>query len=835
MISRAAAVLLFLAIRSAAASADSFLHAKTLEDSGKNAEARPAFEQIVREKSAKPGDQALALVELSRMDLSAGSYTASVARGQDAASRLYTLKDFTSQGNVLTITGLARMYSGNYEAALSDFETALKISRDTADRKQEVTRLNNIGNVLYFQGRYADALEVLQGAMKLVDHAGSEDWSAARRQLTAANIAIVYQSLGQYDRALDTYSGISAFSDDFKPQERAQLLSNMGALYRRLGDPVKAMETYRAAQQLYRQRGLKRGEIAVLNNIGTAQALDMHQLEAAVGTFDEALRLAADSNDRLVGLQSLLFRAEALYRLRRLKASRGDFEKASALADAIHASEEKWKALYGLAQLARQDGDSKQAVSMLREAVGIIESLRGSGPAGLLGGFLADKRQVYDLLIGELAGGTNPDPEDIFRTMELSRARTLQDLTKASGAVVSLAQTGRTLPDDSVLVEYWLGDDSLVALWVSHRKSGVVFKRERSGLRAALRNFHSKLGDSTAIDWEGPAASVAEELLGGREGALSKQLSNPGSKNLIIVPDREISLIPVDALPLPGTSGLRVLDRYAVSYLPAASLLHGQGPRRSVFPFWRRTVLALGDPAPNTAAGSFAMPSARDARRLPFAAAEVRSVAEIVGGRVSLFTGSEASKENLKRGLRSGFPIVHLATHAFTDPEDSARSYILLAGASRSQGYDYLFLNEIRNLKLPGVDLVTLSACETETGKLVEGEGTASFSRAFLGAGARAVITSLWPVADKPAAELMDRFYSAMASGTPAAESLRRAKSELAAAGYQHPFYWAAFVLNGEPGLAAPLVLGWTVILGGVFGTAGVSLLVWSWIKRRQN
>lgn len=407
-------MLIILVARVSATGPDTFQRARALEDAGKAAEARTAFEQIIREKSSTPAGRALALTELSRLDLSSGNYAGSIARGRDAAARFMSLKDFAGQGNALTITGLARMYAGEYEAALSDFDAALKISRDTSDRKQEVTRLNNIGNVLFFQGRYADALDVLQSAMKLVDQSGREEWTGARRQLTAANIAIVYQGVGQYDRALDTYSGIRAFSDDFKPQERAQLLSNMGALYRRLGDPVKAMETYRAAQMLYRQHGLKRGEIAVLNNIGIAQALDLHQLETAIGAFDEALRLAVESNDRLAGLQSLLFRAEALYRMQRLEASHQDFETASALANELHAPEEKWKALYGLARLARDNGDAKHAVPQLREAIGIIESLRGAGPGGLLGGFLADKRQVYDLLIGELAKGSNPDPEEIF-------------------------------------------------------------------------------------------------------------------------------------------------------------------------------------------------------------------------------------------------------------------------------------------------------------------------------------------------------------------------------------------------------------------------------------
>src|SRR5205807_2640281 len=105
----------------------------------------------------------------------------------------------------------------------------------------------------------------------------------------------------------------------------------------------------------------------------------------------------------------------------------------------LHAGEETWKALHGLAQLAVRAGDHEHAVALLNQAVSAIESLRGAGPANLRSGFLADKRQVYDLLIQELAANPQPDAGAIFRAMELSRSRSLQD-RKETGAPLSLPQ-----------------------------------------------------------------------------------------------------------------------------------------------------------------------------------------------------------------------------------------------------------------------------------------------------------------------------------------------------------------------------------------------------------
>jgi CHAT domain-containing protein len=406
----------------------------------------------------------------------------------------------------------------------------------------------------------------------------------------------------------------------------------------------------------------------------------------------------------------------------------------------------------------------------------------------------------------------------------------LQDQSRSAAGGLSLAEVRRRLPQNTVLVEYWLGNDSLVALWATANKSGVHLTPDSSGLRQRLKEFNLALADVSTQAWREKARSIGKELLDG----LGTVLSSPAATNIIVVPDREVSLIPFEVLPLQDGSAKRVVDRYAVSYLPSASLLHLAAGARAVFPFWRRTILALADPAPRPSAGSFTMPSARAARRLPAAEDEVRTIGAITGGKTSTYTGSQATREHLMRGLQSGFPILHFATHAFTDPEDPARSYILLAGATAAQAYDYLFLNEIRSLNLRGVDLVTLSACETERGKLVEGEGAASFSRALLGSGARAVVTSLWQVGDRPGAEFMEAFYSGLASGSSASESLRLAKVRLAARRYHHPFYWAAFVLNGEPGVTAPFVPGWPFIAGTLLGFAGVSTLLWSRLRRTR-
>jgi CHAT domain-containing protein len=165
-------------------------------------------------------------------------------------------------------------------------------------------------------------------------------------------------------------------------------------------------------------------------------------------------------------------------------------------------------------------------------------------------------------------------------------------------------------------------------------------------------------------------------------------------------------------------------------------------------------------------------------------------------------------------GRLRAVPFIHFATHAVADTRDPERSRILLAPPDAGAQPDYLFLREIYDLDLRDVALVTLSACETERGKIVRGEGVEGFSRALLAAGASAAVTTMWDVADRPGAELMTQFYYALGRGAPPAAALRQAKltflhSQLP---WAHPYFWAGYVLTGDGGVTVPRVVPWSVI-----------------------
>ena len=102
-------------------------------------------------------------------------------------------------------------------------------------------------------------------------------------------------------------------------------------------------------------------------------------------------------------------------------------------------------------------------------------------------------------------------------------------------------------------------------------------------------------------------------------------------------------------------------------------------------------------------------------------------------------------------------------------------------------------------------DLVVLSACETARGKFSKGEGVIGLSRAFIYAGTKNLIISLWKVADLPTTELMTKFYEHLLDENKKLSgdinfntALHQAKIDLINSEYGHPFFWSSFILIGK-------------------------------------
>jgi CHAT domain-containing protein/tetratricopeptide (TPR) repeat protein len=807
--------------------ADELAQAQALHRNGSLQAARNAYQralagsQPVNDKHVK----ASALLGLAQIDLSQGRYAQCISEGNGAVAEYRTAHAPKDEGIALTAVGQARYFSGDSHGALADFESALRLSRVTNDRQAEITRLNNIGNVYFALGSYGDAFDRYRTALERLGGTEKEPWFASRRQLTNANLAVLYQGIGEYRRALQFYKEMGSDGKALPPVEQAQMLANMGTLYRRLGDPVTALETYRSAQHLYRTHALLAGELAVLNNIGIDYAVELRDYPRAIESFTHALQIGEKSGAKRPAMTSLLYRGETLLRSGKNEDAGADFASSRRIAEELGAQEEKWRSDYGLARVAAAADDLARSEELLRESIATIESMRrASSTAPGRSGFLIERRDVYDMLLEHLAGGPNPDMNAIFRLMEQGRARDLQDRMKAR--IATIEELRRRVPADTLIIEYWRGVQSLASIAISPGGAQLYFSRLTNTETSALQTLPNALADPKHSDWMRPARAAADVLLKDISA-----LNRAGLRRIVIVPDADLGRIPFETLP--DRDGL-MIDRFTISYLPFASAFRVEAmkPRRWLAP-WNEMMKGFADPMPGPRPAEIDLTSERPSD-LPNASREVQGAAAALGGRSTLYIGREAKKAPLVNAA-PGTPVLHFATHAFADLRNPDRSYVLFAGSAR--GFDYLFLSEAASLRAAEGSLVTVSACDSGSGQIERGKGIRSFGTAFLGAGARTVITSLWRVGDNPSAELMTRFYGFLASGDNASEALRKAKLAFrkSAGSASHPAWWAAFVLTGDRETTIPRVPSWALISAAALLTLVAVLFTILRVRKRAG
>jgi CHAT domain-containing protein len=223
-----------------------------------------------------------------------------------------------------------------------------------------------------------------------------------------------------------------------------------------------------------------------------------------------------------------------------------------------------------------------------------------------------------------------------------------------------------------------------------------------------------------------------------------------------------------------------VVQRHTMSVVPSATVLATIRQRGSAAP---RALLA------------FAAPGRAGFEPLPNARAEADWAARRVGGGSAII--ADADEAHVKRPDLGDYRVLHFAAHALVDERVPRRSAIVLGASGSEDGL--LQVNEIAHLPL-NADLVVLAACRTQMGHMLRAEGLLGLSRAFLQAGARSVVASLWDVKDSDSRALMDAFYGHLATGSTADAALRLAQMDVmrAADTTTLPAAWGAFVISGD-------------------------------------
>jgi CHAT domain-containing protein/Tfp pilus assembly protein PilF len=765
--------------------------------------------------------------------------------------------DRLGEANTLSNIAAVHRLLGERQKALEELNEALPIFQAAGNRLRLGGVLNGIGSVYRELGETKKALEKFNEALQCKRAAGDRSGMADALD----NIGDVYLSSGEARKALEKYNEAlplrQAISDS---RGMVSTLHKIGEVYRSLGDTQKALDKFNEALALSRVVGDRNGEAAALLGIARVEQTrgDLTQahktIEQAIGIV-ESLRADIREEHRA---PYLALRREYYESYIDILAERHRQNQTAGFDATAIAISERARARSLLDLLMESRADIRQGVDgpLLERERSLRQLLNGKAAAQ----FVLLNRKHTPAEAEAAAKEIDSITAEYEELRAQIRARNPRYAALTQPQPLGLAEIQQQVLDpDTLLLEYSLGDNASHLFVVSQTSISWRQLPKRAEIEKATRSVRELLtapqpqpGDTDAK--YRARVKEARERYWTKAAELSRMLLGPvasqlGKKRLAIVADGALQYIPFAALPVPspgndkgrnsGAEPLPLFVEHEIVSLPSASTLATLRRETAGRKPAEKSIAVLADPvftdddtrvrrdvgkagakektisadSDKTDIGFLQMTrSGRETGvigaeggfgRLLSTRREAAAILALVPERERMQAlDFEASRTTALKPELGEYRIVHFAAHGMLNNIHPELSGIVLSLVDKEghQQDGFLRLQDIYNLKL-SAELVVLSACQTGLGKEVKGEGLIGLTRGFMYAGAPRVVASLWKVDDRATSELMKRFYQGMLGpeALSAAGALRQAQLSIwKQKQWREPYYWAAFVLQGE-------------------------------------
>ena len=657
------------------------------------------------------------------------------------------------------------------------FKRALLIATNNHQLFLSSQALGNLGVMQMQHAHYADAADLLNAALTAAQKIGAR---GAASRLTF-NLALAYRQMGDLDRASELFEESERSSERLgmiTDQRRAVL--NIGTIQFVQHRYSIAERTYQQALQLARQQDSQQDALWCLNDLAGV-AIEEGDFDLAEKYNKQALLLEHSIGDHDTELYSFVNEAQISFR----KHDRNTAERL--LRSVVHDRStgfvvRAW-ALSIQATMDAQLNEVEAAEKHYAAAIASLEEGRKSlGRDELELSYPTNAKDFYNDYIDFLVGHNMRD--EAFRVAELQRARTLTDglgLSDSNSQTFNVAEAERAvLRLRHPILSYWIGTKASY-LWIvlpDHTQLFVLPGEDR--IRPLVERYRAHLvgalGGNDLADADG--AELYRTLIGPVERWIKPQ------SEVTIISDGPLCGLNFETLVVKAPTPHYWIEDVSITNASSAFLLAVGSHARALHPSAApRNLLLIGNPE-----------SPPNYPPLSHAGEEISLISEHFSkDQETVLSGKEATPAAYFKAKPAHYGLIHFVAHGTASRISPLDSAVVLSQDGSSYN---LYARDIAANRLHA-DLVTISACDSAGTRIYSSEGLVGLSWAFLRAGARRVIASLWEVNDASTPKLMDHLYSAIAAGEDPAVALRNAKLSLlhSQTVYSRPFYWAPFVL----------------------------------------
>lgn len=681
-------------------------------------------------------------------------------------------------GEVAMKTGTLRFFQGDMQQAEAEYHQALRGARETNDQFLEAAALEGLGVVATRKELYDEAIDWLRAALGVARAVGAQHSTAE----TLGNIAWSYRKLGDYENALTLYKqAVEASARNGAVSDRIYWLTGIENVYYEQHDYAAAEAVLQQGLDMARRQDDKGTLVEFLNDLSEI-AVETGRNDLAEKYQQEAAEIEKVSPDEAVMRESALIRG-------RIHESKGEYAAAEehfqrVISDPKAGSSLKWEAEARLARVYAEQGLRAKAEKEFRQSLDTIEAARSSVKSEELRmSFLATAISFYSNYIEFLIGEKRIT--EALQVAELSRARTLEE---------GLGENQKTQPSatrsirpqeiaarlKATLLFYWVGQTHSY-LWVITPTKLSCFplpkESEIGSLVQAYRQAILQGHDVLATD------GAAGEQLYTMLVAPAREFL-PKNAHVILLPAGSLYGLNFEALIVPYPKPHFWIEDATIASASSLTLLSSTDRKAQNRD---KTLLLVGNPEPPNS----------EFPPLSQAAEEIRKIStHFPDSRRQVLEGKGATASAYFRNRPERFSYLHFAAHGTASQTRPLESAVIL---SREDDSYKLYARDIVGSPL-SAELVTISACNGAGTRAFAGEGLVGLSWAFLRAGARNVIASLWEVSDAPSTtQMMDSLYDGLNRGEDPATALRDAKLRLLRSNsdtvFHKPFYWAPFQL----------------------------------------